>query len=368
MAGDALFLYLLNPPPVAGNSRPRLEVGINVTNPVLVELVRAGTIESRHRGAVAISDARGRLRQALGTVSVPVYPRSAFKALQALSMVETGAAEAAGVSDEELALACASHSGEPMHTTRVQAWLSRIACREPDLACGPHLPYNEKSAHELIRRAESPCRIHNNCSGKHTGFLTLARHLGVPIAGYEQPDHPVQQHIRKAIAEICGVAPDTMPVGIDGCAAPNYAIPLADLAAGMARLASPSGLPAPRAAAAERLLSAWKAHPLLVSGTGRACADLIAASRGRTVVKTGAEAVFMAALPERGLGIALKIDDGGTRAAETVMAGLLVELGLADPDDPRIARHRNPPLKNWRGDVVGERRATAALGVFSALD
>ena len=339
-----------------------------MTNPVLVELVRGATVESIHRGAVAICDASGALKAGVGALDIPVYPRSAFKALQALAMVETGAADAAGVSDEELALACASHSGEPMHTTRVEAWLSRIACREPDLACGPHLPYNEKSAHELIRRGESPCRLHNNCSGKHTGFLTLARHLGVPISGYERPDHPVQQRIRQVIAEMCDVAPETMPVGIDGCAAPNYAIPLANLAAGMARLASPSGFAAPKAAAAERLVSAWKAHPLLVSGTGRACADLIAASRDRTVVKTGAEAVFMAALPERGLGIALKIDDGGTRAAETVMAALLVLLRLADADDPRIARHRNPPLKNWRGDVVGERRTTAALGVFGALD
>jgi L-asparaginase II len=339
-----------------------------VTNPVLVELVRGTAVESIHRGAVAICDAAGTLRAGVGALTVPVYPRSAFKALQALAMVETGAAEAAEVSDEELALACASHSGEPMHTTRVEAWLSRIDCREPDLACGPHLPYNEKSAHDLIRKGESPCRLHNNCSGKHTGFLTLARHLGVTISGYEHPDHPVQQSIRKVIGEMCGVAPETMPIGIDGCAAPNYAMALPNLAMGMARLASPAGLPAPRAAAAERLVSAWKAHPLLVSGTGRACADLIAASRGRTVVKTGAEAVFMAALPERGLGIALKIDDGGTRAAETVMAALLVKLGEADPDDPRIARHRNPPLKNWRGDVVGERRITAALGVFHGLD
>ncbi|MFN9779992.1 MAG: asparaginase [Alphaproteobacteria bacterium] len=339
-----------------------------MTNPVLVELVRGNMVESAHRGAAVVCDAAGTLRAAWGAVTRPVYPRSAYKALQALALVETGAAAAAGVTDEELALACASHSGEPMHTSRVAAWLSRIGCTEPDLACGPHLPYHEKSAHDLIRAGEKPCRLHNNCSGKHTGFLTLARHLGAPVAGYEQPAHPVQAHVRAAIAEMCGVAPGAMPVGIDGCAAPNYAIPLSGLALGMARLANPAGLAPARAAAAERLVSAWKAHPDLVSGTGRACADLISAARGRTVVKTGAEAVFMAALPEQGLGIALKIDDGGTRAAETVMAQLLVLLGEADPDDPRIARHRNPPLRNWRGDVVGERRITAALGVLGALD
>ncbi|MBU6156463.1 MAG: asparaginase [Alphaproteobacteria bacterium] len=339
-----------------------------MTNPVLVELVRGNVVESTHRGAAVVCDAAGTIRAAWGAIAPPVYPRSAFKALQALSLVETGAAAAAGVTDEELALACASHSGEPMHTSRVAAWLARIGCAEADLACGPHLPYHDKSAHDLIRAGEKPCRLHNNCSGKHTGFLTLARHLGAPVAGYEQPAHPVQAHVRAAIAEMCGVAPDAMPVGIDGCAAPNYAIPLSALAQGMARLANPAGLAPERAAAAERLVSAWKAHPLLVSGTGRACADLISAARGRTVVKTGAEAVFMAALPEQGLGIALKIDDGGTRAAETVMAQLLVLLGEADPDDPRIARHRNPPLRNWRGDVVGERRTTPALGVLGALD
>lgn len=339
-----------------------------VTNPVLVELTRAGQVESIHRGALAIVDAAGTCRAFRGDVDALVYPRSAFKSLQALPLVESGAAAAFGVSDEELALAMASHSGQPMHTERVTAWLQRLGCTEPDLACGPHLPYHEPSAHALIRAGTSPCRIHNNCSGKHTGFLALARHLGQPIAGYENPGHAVQVLVREAIAAMCGVAPGAMPVGIDGCAAPNYAIPLRNLAMGMARLADPSGLAPARAAAAERLLGAWKAHPELVSGTGRACADLIAAATGRTVVKTGAEAVFMAAIPEQGLGVAIKIDDGGTRAAETVMAAVLVALGVADPGDPRIARHRNPPLRNWRGDVVGERRVTPALGVSGALD
>jgi L-asparaginase II len=328
-----------------------------VTNPVLVELTRGSEVESVHRGAVAICDASGKPRASLGDIDRLVYPRSAFKSLQALALVESGAAVAHAVSDEELALACASHSGETMHTARVEAWLSRIGCAEQDLACGPHLPFHEASAHKLIREGQAPCRIHNNCSGKHTGFLTLARHLGVPVAGYENPSHPVQLQVRAAIAQMCGTDPAAMPVGIDGCAAPNYAISLRNLATSMARLGSPAELAPERAAAAERLVAAWKAHPLLVSGTGRACADLIAAASGRTVVKTGAEAVFMATIPEQALGVAIKIDDGGTRAAETVMAHLLVQLGVADPEDPRIAKHRSPPIRNWRGDVVGQRRA-----------
>jgi L-asparaginase II len=213
----------------------------------------------------------------------------------------------------------------------------------------------------MLRAGERPCRLHNNCSGKHSGFLTVARHLGIAVEGYERPDHPVQVLVRQAIADLCDLDAKHMHTGIDGCAAPNYAIPLTHLARGMARMGAPAKMTAARAEAAKRIVDAWRAHPLLVSGTGRACADLIEASRGRTVVKTGAEAAFMAVLPEQGLGIALKIDDGGTRAAETAMAKLLTLFGVADETAPQIAKHLNPPIKNWRGDVVGERRTTAAL-------
>lgn len=330
-------------------------------NPILVELTRGGVVESVHRGSIVIGDASGKIIASWGDAQNAVFPRSAFKSLQALPLVETGAADAFGLSDENLALACASHSAEPMHTDRVKDWLARIDCAEGDLACGPHLPFHEPTAHAMLRAGEKPCRLHNNCSGKHAGFLTLARHLKIAPQGYERPDHPVQVLVREAIADLCAVNANGMTVGIDGCAAPNYAIPLANLARGMARLADTSHLSPARAAAAKRIVAAWKAHPLLVSGTGRACADLIQASRGRAVVKTGAEAVFMAALPDQGLGIALKVDDGGTRAAETVMAKLLTLLGVADEASPQIAKHINPPIKNWRGDVVGERRTTAAL-------
>ncbi len=330
-------------------------------NPTLVELTRGGRPESAHRGAIAIADAGGRLRAQWGDTGTPVFPRSAFKSLQALALVETGAADAFNVNEEELALACASHSGEPMHTERVIAWLKRIDCKDDDLACGPHLPFHEPTAHAMLRAGAPPCRVHNNCSGKHTGFLTVARHLQVSVAGYERPDHPVQVLVRETIANMCDVAPQALPIGIDGCAAPNYAIPLQRLAQAMARLADTSHLPAPRAQAAQRLLKAWKSHPRLVSGTGRACAGFIEASRGATVVKTGAEGVFMAVLPEQGLGIALKIDDGATRAAETVMARLLTLLGVADETAPAIANYLNPPIRNWRGDIVGERRVTKAL-------
>ncbi len=332
-----------------------------MTNPILVELTRGGVVESQHRGAIAVCDAEGKTVAQWGDVDRAVFPRSAFKSLQALPLVETGAADAFNLSDEHIALACASHSSEPMHVERVTSWLAKIDCRESDLACGPHLPFHEPTAHAMLRAGERPCKLHNNCSGKHTGFLSVARHLKIAIEGYERPDHPVQVLVRQAIADLCDLDPKHMTIGIDGCAAPNYAIPLTHLARGMARLGASTKLAPARAKAAKRIVGAWKAHPLLVSGTGRACADLIEASRGGAVVKTGAEAAFMAVLPDQGLGIALKIDDGGTRAAEAVMAKLLTLLDIADETAPRIAKHVNPPIKNWRGDVVGERRTTAAL-------
>lgn len=328
-------------------------------NPMLVEVTRGDRVESAHRGAIAVADASGKLVAKWGDIDAAVFPRSAFKSLQSLPLVETGAADALHLGEEELALACASHSSEAMHVERVEAWLTRIDCAESDLACGPHLPFHEPTAHAMLRAGERPCRLHNNCSGKHTGFLSVARHLRIAVEGYERPDHPVQVLARQAIADLCDLKPDAMPIAIDGCAAPNYAIPLTNLARAMARLGDPAKLSPDRAKAASRLTNAWKAHPLLVSGTGRACADMIEATRDRTVVKTGAEGVFTAVLPGKGLGIALKIDDGATRAAEAAMAKLLVLLGVAD--EAALAKHIRPAMRNWRGDVVGERRTTAAL-------
>ncbi len=330
-------------------------------NPVLVEVTRGSRIESAHRGAIAICDARGQVFGGWGDIEAAVYPRSAFKSLQALALVESGAADAFAIGPEEFALACASHSGEAMHVERVERWLARIECHESDLACGPHLPLHEPSAHAMIREGRKPCKLHNNCSGKHTGFLTLARHLGISPEGYERPDHPVQILVRAVIADMCDLKADGMPIAIDGCAAPNYAIPLQNLARAMARLGDAHDLPPARAKAARRLIEAWRAHPLLISGTGRSCTDLIRGSSGTTVVKTGAEGVFAAVLPERGLGVAIKIDDGATRGAETVMARLLVLLGVADEASDLIAKHLRPVIRNWRGDEVGERRVSAAL-------
>jgi len=240
-----------------------------MANPVLVEVTRGALVESVHRGSIAIADTAGHIVFSLGDIETAVYPRSSLKPIQALPLLESGAAEAFGLGGEEIALACASHSGEPMHTLRVAAWLERIGCGEQDLACGAHPSRYEPVAEAMIRRGEKPSRIHNNCSGKHTGFLTVARHWDIATAGYEGHDHPVQRAVAKALGELCGIT-EELPWGVDGCTVPNFAVPLAALARAFAKMAAPASLEASRANAATRIFRAMTAHPELVSGSGRA--------------------------------------------------------------------------------------------------
>src|SRR3569832_1445138 len=288
-----------------------------MANPVLVEVTRGDLVESVHRGAIAIADASGALKLALGDVPSPVYSRSSLKPMQAIPLVESGAAEAFGLSDEEVARACASHSGEPMHTDRVAAWLARIGLTERDLACGAHASRYEPVAEAMIRDGVKPSRIFNNCSGKHTGFLTVARHWDIATDGYERVDHPVQQAVAAALKDLTGAR--ELRFGIDGCAAPNFATSLTEFATAAARMSTPDSLPTPRGAATARIIGAMIKHPELMSGTGRACATLIRACGGRAAVKTGAEGFFGARIPAMGLGVAIKIDDGAGRASETAM-------------------------------------------------
>jgi L-asparaginase II len=330
-----------------------------MANPILVELTRGMMVESVHRGAVAIARANGSLLFSLGDVDTPIYPRSSLKPIQALPLLESGAADAFGLGEEEIALACASHSGEAMHTRRVAAWLDKMGLGESDLACGPQAPRSEPLRTQMIREGHSPTRIQNNCSGKHTGFLTVARHWEVTTVGYEQHDHPVQRAVAKALAELTDI-PTEFPWGIDGCAAPNFAVPLAAFAQAMAKLADPSSLPRPRAEAARRIVRAMIAHPALVAGTGRSDTILMEAAGGRAATKAGAEAFYAAIVPEAGLGIALKIDDGTGRAAETAIGAVLDKLRLIGEYQEAREIIRAPVL-NTRNVVVGERRPAPAL-------
>ena len=322
-------------------------------NPVLVEVTRGPLVESIHRGAVAVSDARGRLRLSVGDVERPIFPRSALKPIQAVPLIESGAADAFGLSDEELALACASHSGEPQHTSRIAAWQARIGCSVANLACGPHRPVHEPTATAMIKSGERWTSLHNNCSGKHTGFMTLARGLDAPVAGYQEFEHPVQHRIEQTLKEMAGLSGE-LPRGVDGCTVPNFALPLASLARAMAGFADSSALPPARAKACARILAAMRAHPALVAGTGRPCTMLMDQAPG-LAVKTGAEGVYVAILPALGLGVALKIDDGAGRASETAIAAVLIALG-ALKDEGAAHGLAYAPVLNTRNVQVGERR------------
>lgn len=326
--------------------------------PVLAEVWRGAFLECVHRGAAVVARPDGTVVEAWGAPARVVLPRSSCKMLQALPLVESGAADAAGLGPERLALACASHQGAEAHVGRVRAWLAEIGCTEDDLRCGAHPPLGAEARAAMRAAGARPGQAHNQCSGKHTGFLTLARHLGAGPE-YDAPDHPVQRAVREAIEAAAGEA--TAGHATDGCSAPNFAVSLGGLATAMARFAAPEGLGPARAAAARRLTGAMAAHPELVAGEGRATTDLIRACEGRAVVKSGAEGVFVAILPGAGLGIALKIDDGADRGSEAAIAALLARHGALGRGHPAYAAHADRPLVNWRGIDCGRVRAAGTL-------
>lgn len=315
---------------------------------VLVEVLRGGLVESRHRGHAVVADAQGEVVAAWGDPAAVIYPRSSCKMLQALPLLESGAG--AGLDGERLALACASHQGARMHVERVAAWLTDLEMAESDLRCGPQVPDDAAERGRLREAFSAPCQLHNNCSGKHAGFLMLNRHLGGD-AEYGAFDHPVQQAAREAFEAMTGA-----PIagwGVDGCSAPNFATSVTGLATAMARMADPAGLGRARADAAGRLVQAMIAHPLLVAGEGRACSELMQAAGGGAAVKTGAEGVFTAILPGRRLGVAIKIEDGTTRASECAIAAVLVRLGVVEAGDPRVERRLDPSIRSRRGIPAG---------------
>ncbi len=315
-------------------------------NPLTVEVTRGDMVESRHRGACVVIDADGGTVHAWGNVGGVVYPRSAIKPLQALALIETGAAEAYQVSDAELALAAASHGGTPEHVDAIGGWLKRIGLGPGDLECGAHDPMDKDAAKALARAGEAYARIHNNCSGKHTGFLCTALHLGEPPKGYSKPGHPVQDRLFAILVEMGGADLSQAPRGTDGCGIPVIGMPLIALALALARMADPKGLEDGRAEAAKRVFRAMTAHPRLVAGPGRFDTQAMEAGKGAFAVKTGAEGMYGAILPSLGLGVALKIDDGAKRAAETAMAAVLKLLGVMD-------KKPETPVLNAAGEDVG---------------
>ena len=317
---------------------------------VFAEIWRGSILESVHLGHAVVCDASGDIVEAWGNPNQIILPRSSCKMVQALPLIESGAAKAAGVSAEELALACASHNGAAIHTDRVAKWLDRIGLSESDLRCGAHPPTGVPARDRLIRAGESPCQLHNNCSGKHAGFLSYAKHVGAGPE-YVDLDHPLQKAVRESFEELTGM--DSPGHGIDGCSAPNFATSVHGLARAMAFFAAASEDGTTREAAAHQLVRAMIAHPDLVAGEDRACTELMRAMDGKAAIKTGADGVYIGILPEQKLGIALKIVDGATRASECAIAALLVRLGVLAADHPATRKRMNHRVTNWRGLETG---------------
>jgi len=272
-------------------------------------------------------------------------------------MLEAGAPERFGFAEAELAIAAASHGGEPMHVAVVARMLARIGLDRTALACGAHWPSNQAAAHALARAGLTPTALHNNCSGKHAGFLALAVAAGVDPGGYVEPQHPVQRDVKAALESLAGTA--AAACAVDGCSVPTWALPLSGLARAFARFATGRDLGPVRAAAAARIRAACLRRPELVAGSGRFCTRMMAALGERVFIKGGAEGVMCAALPQQGLGIAIKCDDGGGRAAEVVAAAAIARL-LPEPE-AALAGFVRPPLRNWNGLTVGRIAPTAAL-------
>jgi L-asparaginase II len=330
-----------------------------MTNPVLVEVLRGALVESRHRGAAAVMDADGAVVLAVGDADRPVFPRSAVKALQALPLVETGTADRFALTDEALALACASHSGEPDHVATAQATLARAGLDAAALRCGAHPPIHQPTAAALYRAGALPSALHNNCSGKHAGFLCLACALKADPRGYVEADHPVQREVRAAIEGISGFPLTDDRRATDGCSVPTWAIPLKHLALAFARLGSGHNLAPERAKAAARLRAVCAAHPWHVAGTGRFCTEVMRLLGARAFIKGGAEGVYCGALPDAGMGFAVKCDDGGMRASEVVTAALIARFAaLSDGDRAALEPFVRPVMRNWNGMTVGSLRPT----------
>ena len=320
-------------------------------NPVIAEVTRGGIVESRHTGAYAVVDNGGRLVASAGDIEQAVFPRSAIKAFQCLPVIESGAAQRFGLSDEDIALACASHRGEPAHVRVARSMLQKAGNDETYYECGAHWPSETSARNAAIRELTEPLQIHNNCSGKHAGMLALSRHLDADPQGYVKPGHPVQRAIAKSMGAMCDCDLDHQPCGIDGCSAPNWAMPIRNIALGFARLTMPSH------GAAQRIIDAVRHHPFMVQGTRGFDTELMQ-NLPRVFVKGGAEGVHCGCIPHAGLGIAIKCDDGAARAGEPAMAAVLAELDVWTAAERNVLnRFRSHALTNWRKVHVGDVRA-----------
>lgn len=338
----------------------------------LVEVLRGSIVESRHRGHLVAVDGLGKTVAALGAPQTVTFIRSSGKPFQAMPLVTSGAADHFGFSEKEIAIACGSHSGEPEHVATVQSMLARIGMDEDALKCGAHVPFSPDVARQLIENHQQPSVLQNNCSGKHAGMLALALHLGAPTETYDQPDNPVQQQILKAVSTFSDVPLKELAIGTDGCGAPIFGLPVHAMALMYSRLIKPpDGFDATIKNACQRIVNAMISFPEMVGGTkGRLDTEMIRAGNGRLISKIGAEGVYtVGALPcdqwPDGLGLALKVEDGDDhRARPPAVIEALRQLGLLSAEDlTALADYSPTPIRNRRGDHVGEARAAFTLEI-----
>ena len=325
--------------------------------PLVVDVFRGETVESTHLVDAVVTDADGKLVEYYGDCSRLTFPRSAIKMAQALALMESGAAEEFQLSQKWISLACASHLGEKIHTEEVKKWLQKIDLDESAFECGAHYPYDEDTKFEMIRRGVKPTALHNNCSGKHCGMLTTARHYHESHKGYAQHDHPVQIRVRKILSELAGINYDLAPWGVDGCGIPTYAIPLDKLSVTMSNFLSESSLSKAnslRRQATVKILQAVTAEPDMISGTHGLCSRVSKVSQGRSFAKTGAEGVYVGLIPRKGIAFAIKVIDGATRAAELATLHLLTKHGgLSEAELRELDPLTTTNINNWAGLLVG---------------
>jgi L-asparaginase II len=328
-------------------------------NPVLVEVLRGESVESLHRGAIAVVDHNNKIVLEYGDINRPIFPRSAIKAFQAIPLFETGAVDRFGLTDQEIALACASHNGEEAHAKASLSMLKKCGLGAASLECGAHWPMYDQAQHPLVKAGLKPSALHNNCSGKHAGFVCVACAAGDDPKGYVNAAHPTMKMVSQAIADMTDFQLTKTASGTDGCSIPTYAIPLRAMALGFARLATGMGLSKQRAQAAERMRKAVAREPFYVAGTGRFDTIVMEILRERAFIKTGAEGVYCAALPEVGYGVALKCEDGNGRAAQVMMGAILSRfVSMTGAEKSTLQAQFQPILKNWNGIEVGSIRAT----------
>ena len=321
-----------------------------------VKVTRGPIVESVHRADVAVADSAGRILFWAGDPGKVTFWRSSAKPIQAVPLIETGASARFGFEDREIAVMCASHSGEDVHMRAVAGILSKIGLDDSVLACGVHPPLDRASARKLLACGVAPWQLHCNCSGKHAAMLSVAVHMGYPVSGYFRPDHPVQRLMLHEVSLFTGIREDDISIGVDGCGVPVFGLPLAAMARAFATLVRPGQLPnAAAAAGAQRVCDAMRAHPYMVAGRGRLTTALMEVAGDRLVAKSGAEGVCCVGVLDLGLGVAVKIEDGNARAAGPVVIEVLARLGVLDGEGlAALAEHHHPHVLNHRGEVVGD--------------